>query len=153
MGGIRRSFTAVIAGLMTTSGAAIASADPGVSPVSDVAHAGGFVMYGPRCPTRRHLRYATTNNFTHTQLIPRRPMPVYQSMAPGLAAAAGVLRPQGHLLVFWDCDPPHTNRSRCSTWSNWPGLRVRVSTRTATSPDGRSIDIHQPQQEARPNGR
>ena len=54
------------------------------------------------------LRYATTDNFTHTQLYPSDARClVHQSMAPGLAAAATALRPQGHVLVFWDCYRPH----------------------------------------------
>src|SRR5208337_3305620 len=80
-------------------------AGPGVPPVSDAAHAAGFVDVRSVVPDAIiDLRYATTNNFTGTQLYPSDARClVHQSMAPGLAAAATALRPQGHVLVFWDC--------------------------------------------------
>ena len=44
-------------------------AGPGVPPVSDAAHAAGFVDVRTVVPDALiDLRYATTNNFTHTQL-------------------------------------------------------------------------------------
>lgn len=81
----------------------------GVPPVSDAARAAGFVDVRSVVPDAViDLRYATTNNFTHTQLYPADARClVHQSMAPGLTAAAAALRPQGQLLVFWDCYRPH----------------------------------------------
>ncbi len=119
-----------------------ASAGPDVPPVSDAARAAGFVDVRTVVPDAvLDLRYATTNNFTHTQLYPSDARClVHQSMAPGLAAAAGALRPQGHLLVFWDCyRPPPTSRSRCSAWSpTRPGWHDLANMRAAMSRDARS---------------
>src|ERR1700685_4064477 len=77
---------------------------PGVPPVSDAARAAGFVDVRSVVPDALiDLRYATTNNFTHTKLYPSDARClVHQSMAPGLVAAAGPLRAEGHVLVFWD---------------------------------------------------
>src|ERR1700751_1397240 len=100
---------AVAVGLIAGSGAATARADPDVPPVSDAARAAGFVDVRTVVPDAViDLRYATTNNFTRTQLYPSDARClVHQSMAPGLATAATALRPQGHLMVFWDCYRPH----------------------------------------------
>src|ERR1700679_1439534 len=96
---------AVAVGLLTGSVGTTASASPSVPPVSDAARAAGFVDVRSVVPDAViDLRYATTNNFTHTQLYPSDARClVHQSMTQGLAAAAGALRPQGHVLVFWDC--------------------------------------------------
>ncbi|WP_308440490.1 M15 family metallopeptidase, partial [Mycobacterium intracellulare] len=74
------------------------SAGPDVPPVSDAARAAGFVDVRTVVPDAvLDLRYATTNNFTHTQLYPSDARClVHQSMAPWLAAAAGA--PGGHRL-------------------------------------------------------
>ncbi|WP_424737168.1 M15 family metallopeptidase, partial [Mycobacterium sp.] len=81
----------------------------GPPPVSDAAHAAGFIDVRTVVPDAvLDLRYATTNNFTHTQLYPSDARClVHQSMGPGLGKAAASLRAQGHLLVFWDCYRPH----------------------------------------------
>ena len=103
MPGMRRLFVLVFAiGLIAVSGAATAPASPDVPPVSDAARAAGFVDVRGVVPDAIiDLRYATTNNFTGTQLYPSDARClVHQSMAPGLAAAATALRPQGHVLVF-----------------------------------------------------
>ena len=154
MGGIRRSLTAVIAGLMTTSGAAIASADPGVPPVSDAAHAAGFVDVRTAVPDAViDLRYATTNNFTHTQLYPSDARClVHQSMAPGLAAAAGALRPQGHLLVFWDCYRPHDVQVKMFNVVPNPAWVARPGQYAHSHESGRSVDLTftSPQQQCPP---
>ena len=99
----------VAVGLVAVSGAATVQADPDVPPVSDAARAAGFVDVRTVVPDALiDLRYATTNNFTGTQLYPSDARClVHQSMAPGLATAATALRPQGHLMVFWDCYRPH----------------------------------------------
>src|ERR1700748_2851425 len=91
------------------SRAAPAQASPDVPPVSDAARAAGFVDVRTVVPDAIiDLRYATTNNFTRTQQYPSDARClVHQSMAPGLATAATALRPQGHVLVFWDCYRPY----------------------------------------------
>jgi D-alanyl-D-alanine dipeptidase len=59
------------------------------------------------------LHYATTNNFTHVQLYPKRARClIHRSMARGLKIAAARLRHQGDVLVFWDCYRPHSVQVR-----------------------------------------
>src|ERR1700735_3417707 len=54
-----------------TSGTPRAQGSPDVPPVSDAAHAAGFVDVRTVVPDAVvDLRYATANNFTHTQLYP-----------------------------------------------------------------------------------
>src|ERR1700736_1814916 len=85
------------------------------SPASDVpavsaaARAAGFVDVRSVVPDAIiDLRYATPNNFVGVPLYPADARClVHESMAPGLAAAAEQLRPQGEVLVFWDCYRPH----------------------------------------------
>src|SRR6516225_10565381 len=106
-----------------------APASPDVPPVSDAARAAGFVDVRSVVPDAIiDLRYATTNNFTRTQLYPSDARClVHQSMAPGLATAASALRPQGHVLVFWDCYRPHDVQVRLfnavsnPSWAARPG--------------------------------
>src|SRR6202453_1825629 len=100
---------AVAVGLLTGSVGTTASASPDVPPSTDAARAARFVDARSVVPAALiDLRYATTNNFTGTQLYPfdARCL-VHQSMSQGLATAAAALRPQGHVLVFWDCYRPH----------------------------------------------
>ena len=98
----------LFAGILAwSSGVATSHAD--VPPVSDAAREAGLVDVRSVVPDAIiDLRYATTNNFTHTQLYPADARClVHQSMGQGLSAAAAALRPQGQLLVFWDCYRPH----------------------------------------------
>ncbi len=118
-------------------------AGPDVPPVSDAARAAGFVDVRSVVPDAIiDLRYATTNNFTGTQLYPADARcRVHQSMAPGLAAAATALRPQGHVLVFWDCYRPHDVQVKMfnvvpnPAWVARPGLYAR------SHESGRSVDV------------
>ncbi|PRC59483.1 D-alanyl-D-alanine dipeptidase, partial [Mycobacterium sp. ITM-2017-0098] len=80
-----------------------------VPPVSEAARAAGLVDVRSVVPDAViDLRYATADNFVGIELYPAgaRCM-VHESLAPGLAAAANLLRPGGERLVFWDCYRPH----------------------------------------------
>ena len=94
--------TVIVTVVAEASSAGIAPAVADVPPVGDAARAAGFVDVRTVVPDAViDLRYATTNNFTHTQLYPSDARClVHQSMAPGLAAAATVLRSQGQQMVF-----------------------------------------------------
>jgi zinc D-Ala-D-Ala dipeptidase len=131
---------AVVAGLVGVSCAATAPASPGVPPVSDAAHAAGFVDARSVVPDAViDLRYATTNNFTHTQLYPSDARClVHQSMAPGLAAAAAALRPQVQVRMFNVVPNP--------AWVARPGQYAR------SHEAGRSVDVTfiSPQQQCPP---
>ena len=76
---------AVAAGLAAVSGGVTAQAGPDVPPVSDAARAAGFVdVRTVVSDAIIDLRYATTNNFTRTQLYPSDARClVHQSMASG----------------------------------------------------------------------
>src|SRR5438067_2399872 len=89
------------------TGCGVAGAD--VPPLSDRARAAGFVDIRSVVPDAVvNLRYATPNNFVGAPLYPTDARClVHVSMAPGLAAAAATLRPQGEVLEFWDCYRPH----------------------------------------------
>ncbi len=145
---------AVVAGLVGVSCAATAPASPGVPPVSDAAHAAGFVDVRTVVPDAViDLRYATTNNFTHTQLYPSDARClVHQSMAPGLAAAAAALRPQGHVLVFWDCYRPHDVQVRMFNVVPNPAWVARPGQYARSHEAGRSVDVTftSPQQQCPP---
>ncbi|OBK18863.1 M15 family metallopeptidase [Mycobacterium asiaticum] len=116
---------------------------PSVPPVSAEARAAGFVDVRTVVPDALiDLRYATTNNFTKTQLYPADARClVHQSMAQGLAAAGTALRQQGHVLVFWDCYRPHEVQVKMfqivpdPTWVARPGQYAR------SHESGRSIDV------------
>lgn len=120
-----------------------ASGDPDIPPVSDAARAAGFVDIRSVVPDAvLDLRYATTNNFTHTQLYPSGARClVHQSMAPGLAAAAGALRPQGHLLVFWDCYRPHEVQVKMFHLVPNPAWVARPGPYAHSHESGRSVDV------------
>jgi zinc D-Ala-D-Ala dipeptidase len=134
---------AVAVGLVAVSGAATAQADPDVPPVSDAARAAGFVDVRTVIPDAIiDLRYATTNNFTGTQLYPSDARClVHQSMAPGLATAATALRPQGHLMVFWDCYRPHDVQVRMFNVVPNPAWVARPGQYAHSHESGRSVDV------------
>jgi zinc D-Ala-D-Ala dipeptidase len=88
------------------------------------------------------LRYATTNNFTGTQLYPSDARClVHQSMSQGLATAASALRPQGHLLVFWDCYRPHDVQVRMFNVVPNPAWVARPGSYAHSHESGRSVDV------------
>ena len=118
-------------------------ADPGVPPVGEAARAAGLVDVRTVVPDALiDLRYATTNNFTHTQLYPADARClVHESMAPGLAAAATALRPQGQLLVFWDCYRPHDVQVRMFNVVPNPAWVARPGPYARSHTAGRSVDV------------
>src|ERR1700741_3636662 len=128
---------------VAVSGAATAQADPDVPPVSDAARAAGFVDVRTVIPDAViDLRYATTNNFTGTQLYPSDARClVHQSMAPGLATAATALGPQGHLMVFWDCYRPHDVQVRMFNVVPNPAWVARPGQYAHSHESGRSVDV------------
>ena len=116
---------------------------PGVPAVSDAAHSAGLVDIRTVVPDAIiDLRYATANNFTGAPLYPpdARCL-VHESMASGLAAAADTLRPQGEVLVFWDCYRPHDVQVKMfekvpnTSWVARPGPYAR------SHESGRSVDV------------
>jgi len=144
MGLIRRFLLpAVAVGLLTVSAGTTAAASPGVPPVSDAAREAGFVDALSVVPDALiDLRYATTNNFTGTQLYPSDARClVHQSMSQGLAAAAAALRPQGHVLVFWDCYRPHDVQVRMFTVVPNPAWVARPGPYAHSHESGRSVDV------------
>ncbi|MBX9641586.1 MAG: M15 family metallopeptidase [Mycobacteriaceae bacterium] len=120
-----------------------APAGPGVPPLSQEAHAAGFVDVRSVVPDAIiDLRYATTNNFTKTQLYPADARClVHQSMAPGLVAAANALRPQGHVLVFWDCYRPHEVQVKMFQIVPNPAWVARPGPYATSHEAGRSVDV------------
>lgn len=133
----------VAALLLDLSRAASATASPVVPPVSDAARAAGFVDVRSVVPDAViDLRYATTNNFTGTQLYPSDARClVHQSMAPGLGAAAAALRPQGHVLVFWDCYRPHDVQVKMFNAVPNPAWVARPGPYAHSHESGRSVDV------------
>lgn len=117
--------------------------DTSVPPVSDAARAAGFVDVRSVVPDAViDLRYATTNNFTGTQLYPSDARClVHQSMAPGLATAAAALRPEGHALVFWDCYRPHDVQARMFSIVPNPAWVARPGQYAHSHESGRSVDV------------
>jgi len=134
---------AVAVGLLTGSAGTTASASPDVPPVSDAARAAGFVDARSVVPDALiDLRYATTNNFTGTQLYPSDARClVHQSMSQGLATAAAALRPQGHVLVFWDCYRPHDVQVRMFNVVPNPAWVARPGPYAHSHESGRSVDV------------
>jgi D-alanyl-D-alanine dipeptidase len=141
---MQRFMVAVVAALLLDlSRAASATASPVVPPVSDAARAAGFVDVRSVVPDAViDLRYATTNNFTGTQLYPSDARClVHQSMAPGLGAAAAALRPQGHVLVFWDCYRPHDVQVTMFNAVPNPAWVARPGPYAYSHESGRSVDV------------
>lgn len=141
---VARVLRLAIAVVLASVGSAPAAfADPAVPPVSDAARDAGFVdIRSVISDAILDLRYATTNNFTHTQLYPSDARClVHQSMAPGLAAAAGALRPQGHLLVFWDCYRPHDVQVKMFNLVPNPAWVARPGPFAHSHESGRSVDV------------
>lgn len=133
---------AVAVGLTAVASGA-AQAVPDVPPVSDAARAVGFVDVRTAVPDAViDLRYATTNNFTGTQLYPSDARClVHESMVPGLATAASALRAQGHVLVFWDCYRPHDVQVRMFEVVPNPAWVARPGQYSFSHESGRSVDV------------
>lgn len=137
------SVTVGLLGVFHAAAAPTSPASPDVPPVSDAARQAGFVYVRTVVPDALiDLRYATTNNFTRTQLYPSDARClVHQSMAPGLAAAAGALRPQGHVLVFWDCYRPHDVQVKMFSVVPNPAWVARPGQYARSHESGRSVDV------------
>ncbi len=135
--------TVIVTVVAEASSAGIAPAVADVPPVGDAARAAGFVDVRTVVPDAViDLRYATTNNFTHTQLYPSDARClVHQSMAPGLAAAATVLRSQGQQMVFWDCYRPHDVQVQMFTVVPNPAWVARPGPYARSHESGRSVDV------------
>jgi zinc D-Ala-D-Ala dipeptidase len=139
--GTRRLLVALLVVVSATSWTARANAD--VPPLSAEARAAGFVDVRSVVPSALiDLRYATPNNFTGKTLYPADARClVHESMAPGLAAAAKALGPQGEVLVFWDCYRPHDVQIKMfdvvpnTAWVAKPGPYAR------SHEAGRSVDV------------
>ncbi len=143
MPGARPFFLLGVAVALITAPEPGVTAAPDVPPVSDAARAAGFVDVREVVPDAViDLRYATTNNFTGTQLYPSDARClVHQSMGPGLAAAADALRPQGHMLVFWDCYRPHDVQVRMFNVVPNPAWVARPGPYSYSHESGRSVDV------------
>jgi D-alanyl-D-alanine dipeptidase len=88
------------------------------------------------------LRYATPNNFVGVPLYPADARClVHESMAPGLAAAADVLRQSGEVLVFWDCYRPHDVQVRMFAAVPNPAWVAKPGPYSRSHEAGRSVDV------------
>jgi D-alanyl-D-alanine dipeptidase len=129
------------AALVATAGCGAARAD--VPPVSDQARAAGFVdVRTVVADAVIDLQYATPKNFVGETLYPADARClVHESMAPGLAAAADALRPQGYVLVFWDCYRPHAVQVRMWDKVPNPAWVARPGSYARSHESGRSVDV------------
>jgi zinc D-Ala-D-Ala dipeptidase len=127
--------------LMSALRGVAANAD--VPPLSPEARAAGFVDVRSVVPNALiDLRYATPNNFTHTQLYPAHARClVHESMAPGLATAAKVLASQGNVLVFWDCYRPHDVQVKMFGIVPNPAWVAKPGNYAKSHEAGRSVDV------------
>jgi D-alanyl-D-alanine dipeptidase len=136
-----RTFATGIAAIMLLMTPATASAD--VPPVSPQAQSAGLVDVRTVVPDAIvDLRYATTANFVGVPLYPADARClVHQDLADGLAAAAGVLRRAGNVLVFWDCYRPHDVQVRMFQEVPNPNWVARPSDYARSHEAGRSVDV------------
>jgi zinc D-Ala-D-Ala dipeptidase len=123
--------------------ATTAPLSPEVPPLSDAARAAGFVdvrtVVGDAIVD---LRYATPNNFTGAPLYPADARClVHESLAPGLAAAADALRPQGEALLFWDGYRPHDVQVKMFQVVSNPAWVARPGPYARSHETGRSVDV------------
>ncbi len=132
---------ALCTAICTAPGAAVGS--PAVPPVSDAARAAGLVDVRTAVPDAViDLRYATPNNFVGVPLYPADARClVHESMAPGLTAAAAVLRPGGEVLVFWDCYRPHDVQVRMFDAVPDPNWVAAPGPYSRSHEAGRSVDV------------
>jgi len=119
------------------------SSSASVAPLSDQARSAGFVDVRTVVPSAIiDLRYATPNNFVGTPLYPADARClVHESSAPGLAAAAEALHPQGEVLVFWDCYRPHDVQVRMFEAVPNPNWVARPGPYARSHEAGRSVDV------------
>jgi len=121
---------------------AVASASP-VPPVSDQAHAAGFVDVRAVVPDAViDLRYSTPDNFVGVPLYPAGARClVHESMAQGLVTAANLLRKGGERLVFWDCYRPHDVQVAMFEAVPNPAWVARPGPYARSHEAGRSVDV------------
>ncbi len=133
---------AVLAVLCVVHPAPEAHSDP-IPPVSAAAADVGFVDVRSVVPDAViDLRYATANNFVGTPLYPAGARClIHQSLAPGLATAAEVLRAQGLRLVFWDCYRPHSVQVRMFQVVPDPNWVAQPGSYSKSHESGRSVDV------------
>ena len=114
-----------------------------VPPVSPEQGAAGFVDVRTVVPDAViDMRYATSNNFVGVPLYPADARClVHESMAPGLAAAADVLRRTGEVLVFWDCYRPHDVQVRMFDAVPNPAWVAKPGPYSRSHEAGRSVDV------------
>jgi zinc D-Ala-D-Ala dipeptidase len=110
---------------------------------ADEARAAGLVDVQTVVPDAIiDLRYATSNNFVGVPMYPADARClVHESMAPGLAAAADVLRPGGEVLVFWDCYRPHDVQVKMFEAVPDPEWVARPGPYSRSHEAGRSVDV------------
>ena len=133
----------VVSGVMCAAMIHVPSASADPPPVSPQARAAGLVDVRTVVPDAViDLRYATPNNFVGVPLYPpdARCL-VHQSMAPGLATAANLLRAQGNRLVFWDCYRPHDVQVRMFAAVPNPNWVARPTDSARSHESGRSVDV------------
>jgi zinc D-Ala-D-Ala dipeptidase len=118
-------------------------ADADVPPLSPEARAAGFVDVRSVVPNALvDLRYATPNNFTHTQLYPAGARClVHESLAPALASAAKALAATGYFLVFWDCYRPHDVQVKMFEVVPNPAWVAKPGNYAKSHESGRSVDV------------
>jgi zinc D-Ala-D-Ala dipeptidase len=124
-------------------GAAAASPDHPIPPVSDAARAAGLVDVRTVVPDAViDLRYATPNNFVGMAMYPADARClVDDSMAAGLATAADTLRSQGDVLVFWDCYRPHQVQIQMYEVVSEPGWVSKPGPYARSHEAGLSVDV------------
>jgi zinc D-Ala-D-Ala dipeptidase len=119
-----------------------ASASP-VPPVSDAAAAAGLVDVRAVVPDAViDLRYTTAGNFVGIPLYPAGARClVHESLAPGLAVAAAILRDGGEMLAFWDCYRPHAVQVTMFEHTPDPAWVARPVPYARSHTAGRSVDV------------
>ena len=119
-----------------------ASASP-VPPVSDAAAAAGLVDVRAVVPDAVvDLRYTTAGNFVGIPLYPAGARClVHESLAPGLAMAAAILREGGDALAFWDCYRPHAVQVTMFEHTPDPAWVARPGPYARSHTAGRSVDV------------
>lgn len=119
------------------------SAPGDVPPVSAAARAVGLVDVRTAVPDAViDLRYAGANNFVGTPLYPADARClIHESLVPGLARAAELLRAQGATLMFWDCYRPHSVQVRMFDVVSDPNWVAQPGPYSKSHESGRSVDV------------
>lgn len=133
----------LVAGIVAWGVPGVASAAPDIPPVSDAARAAGLVDVRTVVPDAViDLRYATSNNFVGVAMYPADARClVAQSMADGLRTAAGILRADGDVLVFWDCYRPHAVQVQMYEVVSEPGWVSKPGPYARSHEAGLSVDV------------